>query len=558
MSRSRWKVYPPAPREFFAKAADIHPLLSQLLYNRGLTDPAQFEAFIAADRRLESNPFLLTDMHQAVSRIYHGLFAGENIAIYGDFDADGITATALLVHGLSALGAKAVPYIPHRHEEGYGLRTAALERLHNQGVNLVITADCGIANSYEVDYARRLGLDVIVTDHHLVTSTLPPACAVVNPKRNPSLGGMELAGVGVAFKLLQAVLQGSGREKTLDEVMDLVALGTVADVAPLVNENRYLVKQGLKSMSKPRLGLAELLRCARLEPGRVSAESISYVIAPRLNAASRLDHAINSYKLLLSESQEEAHMLALGLEEKNSERKLLTNKTFKLAREKVLAQGLDSPLLFAADGEFFAGVIGIAAGKLVDEFNRPAVLVKLDGVSRGSARSIPEFNIAAALKECQDILSRFGGHPMAAGFSLDTNMVDELQRRLVAIARTQLAGLDLRQCLMIDAVTPLEQLTGDTYLLIQQLAPFGQGNPTPVFLSHGVDVVECRTMGGQKEHLRMKLKAANQVWDAVGFDLGSLAGDMAPHLDIVYTLDTNNWSGQEVLRLNLLDFAAAR
>jgi single-stranded-DNA-specific exonuclease len=544
VNRSRWKISPAAPAEFFAQAT-------------GLTDPAQFDAFLVADRRLESNPLLLTDMPQAVSRIYHALFAGQNIAIYGDFDADGITSTALLVHGLSALGAQTVPYIPHRHEEGYGLRTAALERLHSEGVSLVITADCGIAANYEVEYARRLGLDVIVTDHHTVTTTLPPACAVVNPKRDSSLG-MELAGVGVAFKLLQAVLHGSGREKTLDEVMDLVALGTVADVAPLVKENRYLVKQGIRAMGRPRLGLKELLHCAKLEPGKVSTESISYTIAPRLNAASRLDHAINSFKLLLTESPEEARTLAMGLEEQNSERKQLTAQTLSLAREKIMAQGAEEPLLFAADSDFFAGVVGIAAGKLVDEFNHPTVLVKLDGVSRGSARSIPEFNIVAALKECQDILTRFGGHPMAAGFSLDTERVDELQRRLVTMARTQLAGLDLRPCLTIDAVMPLEQITGDTYLLIQQLAPFGQGNPIPVFLSRGVGVIDWRTMGRQNEHLKLRLRAGNQVWDAVGFDLGANAGELASCLDIVYTLDTDDWSGQELLRLSLLDLAPAR
>ncbi len=554
MSRSRWKISPPAPQEFFASSFETPPFLSQLLYNRGLTDPEQFEPFLAADRRLESDPLQFTDMPQAVSRIYHALFAGQNIAIYGDFDADGITATALLVHGLSALGAQAVPYIPHRQEEGYGLRTAALERLHSQGINLVITADCGIAANDEIEYAHRLGLDVIVTDHHLVTTTLPPACAVVNPKRDSSIG-TELAGVGVAFKLLQAVLQGSGREKTLDEVMDLVALGTVADVSPMVRENRYLVKKGLRSLSQPRLGLKELLRCAGQETSKVSTDLISFTIAPRLNAASRLDHAINSYKLLMTDSPEEARTLAQGLEERNKERRQLTAQTLSLAREKILAQGTEEPLLFAADSDFFAGVIGIAAGRLSEEFNRPTVLVTLDGVGRGSARSIPEFNIVAALEECRDILSRFGGHTMAAGFALDTERVDELQRRLVIIARTQLAGLDLRPTIAIDAIIPLEQLTGDTYELIRQLEPFGQGNPVPVFLSRGVGVIDCRTMGSRQEHLKMKLRAGNRIWDAVGFNLSYPGGELPPLLDVVYTLETNNWRGQELLRLNLLDFA---
>jgi single-stranded-DNA-specific exonuclease len=556
LSRSRWNLLPPVPDEILGTSG-FSRLISQLLYNRGLTEPSQSEAFIAADRRMAGDPQLLPDVHRAVARIYQALLSGENIAVYGDFDVDGITATALLVQGLTALGGRVTPYIPHRLTEGYGLKTAALEKLYHQGIRLVITVDCGITALPQVERARRLGLDIIITDHHIPLPELPPALAIVDPKLPDSAYPFsELAGVGVALKLLQALFQGMGREQQLDELMDLVALGTVADMMPLVGENRYLVKEGLRLLnSAPRLGVREMITQAGLSIGCLDPGRISWVIAPRLNAAGRLEHAMTSYELLMSDSPQEAQRLAVWLDQKNAERQKLTASVLARAREQILAQGI-LPLLIAGDKDYPAGIVGLVAGRLCEEFYRPAVVVRIgEKVSSGSCRSIPEFNITLALGQCRNLLSQFGGHPQAAGFVLPTRNLIRLEQRLSQLAAAQLEGADLRPCLDIDAEVSLTELGGDTFQMAQQLAPFGCGNPVPTFLSRRVEVIDCRTMGVNGEHLRLKLRQGGVVWDGVGFRCGSYLTEMSSPLDIVYNLEMDQWGGENRLRLNILDFA---
>jgi len=555
VSRYRWNLLPPAPEGFLADNAGLPPLVVQLLFNRGLTDLSQLPSFLAGDKSLSASPFLLPDMPRAVARIFQALLSGEQIAIYGDYDADGITATAVLVKGLSGLGGNAVPYIPHRLTEGYGLRKAALENLARQGVSLVITVDCGITSIDEVKKARRLGLDVIITDHHTPLPELPPALAIVNPRLPGSAYPFaELTGVGVAFKLLQAVYQSVGREEELAGLMDLVALGTIADMAPLLGENRYLVKEGLKLINaSPRLGIRELIAQAGLSTGDLDAECVSWTIAPRLNAAGRLDHAMASYQLLMTESPEEANRLARGLEQKNAERQKLTSTTLARAREQVMARGI-VPLLLAGDSEYFVGVAGLVASRLAEEFYRPAVVVRVgEKVSSGSCRSIPEFNIIAALKESSHLLSQFGGHSQAAGFTLPTRNLARFQEALLTLATVQLAGADLRSRLDIDAEVSLPDLVGDTYQITRQLAPFGRGNPLPTFISRRASVMDCRTMGNGGEHLRLKLRQGNAIWDAVAFRLGNCLSQINSTIDIVYNLELDRWRGKETLRLNILD-----
>ena len=557
MNHSCWNLLPPVPDKHLANALGFPPLIAQLLYNRGLTEPSQLELFITGDKRLSGNPFLLPDMHQAVARIYQALLSGENIAIYGDFDVDGITATALLVQGLSCLGDKTIPYIPHRLSEGRGLKTAALENLYRQGISLVITVDCGITALSQVKKAKRMGLDIIITDHHTPLPEIPPAIAIVNPKLPGSnYPFSELAGVGVAFKLLQALFQGIGREQQLDELMDLVALGTVADMMPLLGENRYLVKEGLKLINtSPRLGVEEMITQAGLNIGSLDSESISWVIAPRLNAAGRLAHAMTGYKLLMTDSPQEAQELSIWLEQKNVERQRLTTNTLAKAREQVLAQGI-SPLLIASDKDYPAGIAGLVAGRLSEEFYRPTIVVRIGKqISSGSCRSIPEFNIILALNQCSHLLSQFGGHPQAAGFTLLTRNLAQLQQTLLQLATTQLAGVDLRPRLDIDAEFTLPDLGGDIFQTIQLLAPFGKGNPIPTFLSRRVEVIDCYTMGSEGEHLRLKVKQGNTVWDGVAFRLGNYLAEVSSPLDIVYNLEIDRWGGEERLRLNILDFA---
>ena len=559
MNHSRWNLLPPAPDEGLVTSSGLPPLLVQLLYNRGFTDLSQLEPFITGDKRLSGDPLLLQDMHRAVARVYRALLSGEKIAIYGDFDADGIAGTAILVQGLSILGGNAIPYIPHRLTEGYGLKTAALENLHRQGVSLVITVDCGITALPEVKKAKRMGLDVIITDHHTPLPEIPPALAVINPKLPDSpYPFSELTGVGVALKLLQALFQSIGKEEQLDELMDLVALGTVADVAPLLGENRYLVKQGLKLINAtPRLGIREMISQAGLEIGSIDAESISWVLAPRLNAAGRLAHAMTSYKLLMTDSPQEARGLTIWLEQKNAERQRLTTNVLTKAREQILAQGI-SPLLVATDKDYPVGIAGLVANKLSEEFCRPAIVIRTgEKMSSGSCRSIPEFIIILALTRCSSLLAQFGGHSQAAGFILPTKNLPRLQQALLELATTQLEGVDLRPQLDIDAEVTLPELGGDTFQIIQQLAPFGRSNPPPVFLSHGVEVVDCHTMGSNGEHLRLKVKQGNMVWDGVAFRLGNYLAEVSSPLDIVYNVEVDRWGGQEKLRLNILDFASA-
>ncbi|OGO21673.1 MAG: single-stranded-DNA-specific exonuclease RecJ [Chloroflexi bacterium RBG_16_51_9] len=551
-----------------AGSLQVSPLVAQLLYNRGLTDPSQIASFLAADESLSGDPNLLPDMHLAVARLYRALLSNENIAIYGDFDADGITATALLVQGLSLLDCKATPYIPHRVNEGYGLNTTALETLKQQGINLVVTVDCGVTASAEVKAAKKMGLDVIITDHHTPSNEIPPAIAVVNPKLPGSKYPFsELAGVGVALKLLQALFGGMGKEKLLGELADLVALGTIADMVPLLGENRYLVKRGLELLSaSPRLGIRELMTQSGSNTAHLDTESVSWTIAPRLNAAGRLEHAMGSYRLLMTDSPDEARDLAKWLEQKNAERQRLTASTMAKAREQVLAQG-DSPVLIASDADYPAGIMGLVAGRLSEEFYRPVIVLRTsEQLSGGSCRSIPEFDIIQALNRCQHLLTHFGGHSRAAGLSLRTSDLPRLHEKLLEIAAAELAGIDLRPRVDIDAEVTLTGMGGNTFETIQKLAPFGQGNPAPTFLSRRVNIVDCRTMGNTGDHLRLKLKqdsthstgSGQALWDGVGFNLGCYRGEISSLIDIVYNLEIDHWNGQEKLRLNILDFEPSR
>lgn len=559
MNRYRWNLLPLASDRHLANIPGFPPLLAQLLYNRGIREPSQLESFLAADKRLSGDPLLLPDMSLAVARIYRALLSGENIAVYGDFDADGITGTALLVKGLTSLGGRVIPYIPHRLTEGYGLKTAALENLRQKGVSLVITVDCGITALAEVKRAKRAKLDIVITDHHTPLPEIPPAIAIVNPRRADSnYPFSELTGAGVAIKLLQALFGSIGKQGEPDELLDLVALGTIADMAPLSGENRYWVKQGLKLLNtNPRLGIREIIAQSGLTIGSLDAESISWMIAPRINAAGRLAHAMTSYKLLMTDSPAEAKGLAIWLEQKNGERQKLTTKTMNKAKEQILTEGI-SPLLIASDRDYPVGIAGLVAGRLAEQFYRPAIVIRTgELVSSGSCRSIPEFNIILALTQCRQLLSQFGGHSQAAGFILPTKNLARLKQYLSEMATTHLSGIDLRPQLDIDAEAKLPELTGNTFHLIQQLAPFGRGNPAPTFLSRGVEVISCQTMGSNGEHLRLKLRQGGMIWDGVGFRLGSYRAEISPHLDIVYNLEIDHWQGEDRLRLNILDFAPA-
>jgi single-stranded-DNA-specific exonuclease len=556
LSHSRWNLLLPVPDKQLVTNSGLPPLIVQLLYNRGISNPEEFQSFLAGDSRFSGNPFLLPDMHRAVARIYQALLSGENIGIFGDFDADGITATVALVQGLTSLGGKVFPYIPHRQTEGHGLTTAALKNLYQQGIKLVVTVDCGITDAVQVKQAVKMGLDIVVTDHHSPPPETPDGIAVVDPK----LAGSgypfpQLAGVGVALKLLQALFQSLGREEETDMVMDMVAIGTIADMSPLVGENRYLIKEGLRLMNAcPRLGIKELMNQTGINPGSLDAAKIAWIIAPCLNAAGRLANGLTGFNLLMTDSPQQARELAVWLAQKNEERQRLTATTLDQAREQVLSQGLP-PLLIASDKDYHIGIAGLVASRLTEEFYRPSMVIQVgEKISHASCRSIPEFNFISALNRFSHLFSQYGGHAQAAGFTLPTQNLPQLQEALSRLVAEQLVGIELRPHLDIDALVTLPELGGDTYQTTQLLAPFGMSNPVPLFLSRQVEILDRRTMGNDGEHLRLKLKQGGTVWDGVGFRLGRHLSEVSPRLDIVYNLEVDNWGGNERLRLNILDF----
>lgn len=562
----RWQIAEPAPEPYLARFPDLHPLVAQALYNRGLTDAAEAEAFLEG-RPGPDDPFRLHGMDRAVERLRRALRKEEPIAVYGDFDADGVTATALLVLALRALGGQILPYIPHRVDEGYGLNKSALAELAAQGMQVVVTVDCGIRFPTEIAYARQQGMDVIVTDHHLAGEDQPDAVAVVNPHQpGCPYTYKDLAGVGLAYKLAQALLRVNQqvpiRAKTdlrEEDLLDLVALGTVADLAPLTGENRFLVIQGLERLNRePRPGIAALMHQAGLRSGQVDATTIGYTLGPRLNAAGRVAHAKIAYQLLTAEYPEEAKRLAERLDSLNQERQRLTAEAQERAREIACTQEAGQPLLFIADPRFPAGVVGLVASRLVEEFYRPAVIVEVgQEESRGSARSIPELHITHALDGCADLLIQHGGHAAAAGFTVRTADLPRLKARLLTLAAEALEGKDLTPTLHVDAEVPLQEMNWSLWEALQQLRPFGEGNPEPLFASRDVRVRHYRAVGRENAHLKLFLSDGQSVWDGIAFRQGGWANRLPHRVDVAYHLQRNEWNGEVRLQLNVQDIQPA-
>jgi len=553
---ARWQIAPAdIPQELAARYPN---LMARILSNRGLKTPEAAELFLAGDERLSNDPLLLPDIHPAMARIYRAILGGEKIAIYGDFDTDGITATALMVTGLRALGAVVEPYIPHRLIEGYGLKTEALKKLADEGTSLVVSVDCGITAVAEVKAARSFSLDIIITDHHLPLSELPPAIAVVNPRRSDSVYPFkDLAGVGVAFKVVEALFTGMARPLPKEHFLELAAIGTVADITPLTGENRYLVKEGLKHLNDhPSAGLTEIINLARLRSGQLDTESISWQVAPRLNAAGRLEHAMEGYRLLMACTRDEARDYAAVLEDRNAERQRLTAKFVAKAREQVLSRPL-SQLLLIEDSECPPGILGLVAGRLTDEFYRPSIVIRRDeDFATGSCRSIPGFNITEAIDRCGHLLCHYGGHAQAAGFSLKTSGLPELSVLLADITCKELASLDLQPVLSIDAEARLHELGGGLFHMLNRLEPFGEGNRPPLFTSRCITVTDYRPVGPAGEHMKLRVTQGGAIWEAMAFRQAEELIKILPSpLDVVYNLELDRFNGRETLRLNIVDFA---
>lgn len=560
----RWMIFPRVDEVALARHPDCPPLLVQLLHNRKIVEPADVHEFLAG-HGTGQDPFRLKGVVEAVTRLRQASRRGERIAVYGDFDADGVTATVLLVEVLLALGARAEPYIPHRVDEGYGLNLAALRALYKSGVRVVVTVDCGIRSVYEVEQASR-GLDLIITDHHALGDKLPPALATINPKQpGCPYPFKKLAGVGLAFKLAQALLRVQGRmglasPVSEETVLDLVALGTVADLAPLLGENRAMVRSGLLPLNEPsRPGVEALMANSRLRRGEVDATAIGFRLGPRLNAAGRLDTAMIAYRLLTSRDPLETKALAEQLGELNQRRQKLTEETVAAAQAQVLTDDPEARLYLVASPEFNPGIVGLAASRLAELYYRPSIVVEQgEEESRGSCRSIPEFHITNALDRCTDLLIRHGGHAAAAGFTVATQNLDRLRRRLQAIAAEELAGVELRPSLEVDVETPLQKVDWATHALLQQMEPCGVDNPVPVILSRGVEVREVRPIGSEQQHLKLVLRDGRGVaWDALLFRQGILRDTIPDRIDVAYTLGVNEWNHEKRLQLIVQDLQAA-
>lgn len=557
----RWNVPPLITPEADSALIAFPPVLRQILFNRGYATDAEARAYLNAKPNFNTDPFQMTGMREAIDRIEYAIQQHESIAVYGDYDVDGVTATALLVETFQFLNAEVRGYIPNRFEEGYGLNNNALDELKADGVKLVITVDCGIRSPNEALYARTLGLDLIISDHHHpAEGDLPPALAVINPKQQGDIyPDKDLAGVGIAYKIAEALLSLHAERSAfiLDSLLDLVALGTVADLAPLVGENRILVRRGLRQMKQTtRQGLFSLAAVSEIVLAKVNAGNIGFSLGPRLNAAGRLKEALAALELLTTKDVFRAGELAQVLDMQNRERQRITRDMQKRAEEIAIGEDPDAFLLFAAQEDFNPGVVGLAASRLTETYYRPAIVAaKGEEETRGSCRSIPEFHITEALDQCADLLVRHGGHAAAAGFTVKNENLPELVLRLKARAAYQLSNVDLRPTVMADAEVSLVDVRPELFeKALKYLEPTGYGNPNAAFVARNIKVKNARTVGADAKHLKLSLEDEKKfAHDAIGFRLGEWQNKMPPRVDILFTYEVNEFNGRVNYQLNLKD-----
>jgi single-stranded-DNA-specific exonuclease len=564
MHNKHWVVAPPITSLADEALAKFPPILKQILFNRGMATDAEARVFLKAQPSADTNPFQLIGMQATVDRICYALQHDEPIAIYGDYDVDGVTATALLVQALEALGGNVRGYIPNRFDEGYGLNKDALDSLKADGVKLVITVDCGIRSPGEALHARDIDLDLIISDHHHPDGlNLPSAFAVINPKQHGDpYPDKDLAGVGIAYKIAEALVsvQQPLNGFRPNDLLDLVALGTVADLAPLVGENRVLVRRGLRQIRETkRQGLFSLAGVADMKIDKVTAGNIGFMLGPRLNASGRLESALASFELLTTTDFMRAGQLAMQLDTQNRQRQSITRAMQEQAEAIAMSEDPEAFLLFAAHEEFNPGVVGLAASRLTEMYYRPAIVAAKNAEeTRGSCRSIPEFHITDALDLCKDLLVRHGGHAAAAGFTVKNENLPELVSRLKEIAKDQLGSKDLRQTLSADMEVPLSQLNFEVLEHLKFLEPTGYGNPEAVFVSRNVKVKMARTVGSEGRHLKLTVEDERGLTvDSIGFRMGHLKSDLPPHVDVLYHFEANEYNGRKTLQLNLKDVKAA-
>ena len=567
MKNKTWRVAEPISQEVLSSFPEVDPVLLQLLWNRGLQTQVAIDEYLNPDWVQDvHDPYLFRDMRKAVERVYEAVGAKQPIAVFGDYDADGVSSAVILSDTLKKLGAQVEVYLPHREREGYGLNNDAVTYLHGKGAKVLITCDCGIANVAQVAFANTLGVDVIVTDHHQRQVELPQAFAILHcGLEDETYPFKYLSGGGMAFKLVQGLLRYDGcplsqaeRESYEKWLLDLVAISTVADMVRLQGENRTLVKYGLVVLRKTkRLGLRKLIEAAGLKFERLDAYSIGFQIAPRINAAGRMDHANAAYALLMSEEPGEATELARALNLTNSERQKLTDEMFQSSILQIGELKDNQYLVHAFEPSWSLGMVGLVAGKLVQEYGRPAlVLCENGGKVAGSGRSgIGNFDLAAALEECKEYLTSWGGHREAAGFSMPKENLEHFLKAFDALAARELKGADLAPVIKVDVELPLPQTDWELVAQVEQLEPVGQQNPSPRFISRALKVTDLAPVGSTGQHLKLSLEGNGVSRKFILFRQGETGAQLSvgTQVDVVYEVGVNEWNGNRELELKVVD-----
>lgn len=534
----------------------INQLLATILVNRNITDPEKLKIFLHPTRNDFHDPFLMPDMQKAVNRIKHAIENEEKVIIYGDYDADGITSITVLKSFLEEIGLHTDYYIPNRLNEGYGLNKLAVKKIADENYDLMITVDCGISAVEEIKYANELGLETIITDHHEVAEQLPKALAIVDAKRKDNqYPCRDLAGVGVVFKLIQAISKELGLpEETSLKYLDIVCVGTISDIVPLQDENRVIAKLGLMLVNQTKnIGLKSLLMSSGYK--NIDSTTISFGVAPRINACGRMGHAEKALKLFLSKNINEVNELTKELNEYNRIRQETEKNIYEEAVEKIENQHLDQNATIVVAGEnWHHGVIGIVASKITDLYFKPSILLCYeDDIAKGSGRSIPGFDLHDALMKCTDTIERFGGHSMAIGIAVKREMVEPFSQEVEAIAK-ELHIEQILPIINIDTKVELSQISKEMVASLKQLEPFGEGNKTPIFAIKNLKIDSIRALSEGK-HLKMSLRDNNTIVNAIGFNMGHLVNEyrIGDKIDIVGVLEVNSFNGVESLQINLKD-----
>lgn len=538
----------------------ISELMARIMINRGADTVYKAKAFLDTRLELLHDPYLLKGMDTAVKRILKAVECREKICIYGDYDVDGITSTAVMIRTLRKLGTDAVYYIPSRLEEGYGLNVGSVSRLEELGVSLIVTVDCGIKSNDAVAYANSLGMEVIVTDHHQCEGELPDACCIVNPQRHdctyPHKG---LAGVGVAFKLASALLKECGCGAFAKELLDIVLIGTVADVVPLLDENRIIVKNGLKKIVKTNnKGIKALLEVCGLAGKELNTYHIAFMLAPRINAAGRIENASQCVELLLTEDSLRAMEIARKLDSDNRERQAIENEILSSATsiiEKSADLAKDRALVLCGEG-WHIGVIGIVASRLVERFYLPAFVMSREGeLCKGSARSISGFNIFEAMSRHSELFEKYGGHEMAAGFTIKTGNVDELRACMSREVEKVMGKERPLPEILVDYRLEPGDISLDTVRRLKELEPFGAGNPAPLFVYRGLKVLSSKVVGNELKHLSLTVYDGENEIKCIAFNLGNMQKvlSIGKKIDIICSVENNNWNSHESVQLNVKD-----